>query len=765
MTATASELDQRPRLRPEVVLGPGLVEGAKVVHHLKDPRTGWYFRVGPREFFIVSRLDGRRTLDEIGADYQAAFGRRLGPRHWRQLLGMLAGRRLLAGTEDDRALAELAAAARRESRANRRLLLYRRPLFDPDRLLGRLEPRLRFLFSPALLVPVALDLMLVEVLLGVHARDLVADARRGMSDGPVLAAAVAITWATLALHELAHGLTCKHFGGSAPEIGVIWRFPILAPYCKADDVVLFPRRGQRVATAFAGVFAGLLALLPFALLWMVAPEGSAAGGLAAAVLLIGNGTALANLVPFLQLDGYFMLNHALGMVNLRVESYRYWLRLLGRAAGRAGAGALQPSGDAAAYPAGARRAYLCYGLASVAYGGALLARFLVVWYRLLERRVGPAGAAAVLALLLLAGIAAAARSAARRRAPAARQPPRHLTGGRNGAGTVPIPTPRATEWRKLMTPMAVSARNLSKRFGAVRALDGVDFDVPPGQMVALLGPNGAGKTTTLDILLGFQAPDRGAARLLGMPPRQALDGGHVGAVLQEGELVGGATVGELLRAMAALYRAPARVADVVDQAGLGGVVDRRAERLSGGERRRVAFALALIAGPSLLVLDEPTAGLDVNGRRDFWAAARAHTGSGHTFLFSTHYLEEADENADRIILLNEGRIVADGPAAAIKRCIPTRIIRCTLPGASRDALAGLPGVSGLEVRAAAVIIRSTDTDLTLRGLLATHDQARDVEVSAVPLAEAFHALTADRPPPAAGRHPGDWTALESSGAR
>jgi putative peptide zinc metalloprotease protein len=406
MTETAL-LAARPRLRPDVIVGPGLRDGTRVVHHLKDPRTGWYFRIGPREQFIVSRLDGRR-LEEIGAEYQAEFGRRLAEPHWQQILGLLGGRRLLVGTDDEQSIAELAASARTQGRANRGLLLYRKPLLNPDRLFGRLLPRLRPLFSPYVVTPVLLAVAALEIYLVLHASPLYRDMRLAAHRPAILVAGIALIWVTLALHETAHGLTCKYFGGSAPEIGIIWRFPILAPYCKADDVVLFWSRWHRVATAFAGIFAGLVAILPFWPLWTFTAPGTAAHELAAFVLIIGSVAALANLVPFLQLDGYFMLNHALGMVNLRTETYRYWGRLVGRVV-RRGAGVRE-------YPWWARIAYLIYGAVSLAYLGSLALRFLGSLFRLLHRWLGTGASLLVVAVLLVPAVFFGVRSSRRLRA-------------------------------------------------------------------------------------------------------------------------------------------------------------------------------------------------------------------------------------------------------------------------------------------------------------------------------------------------------------
>ena len=294
---------------------------------------------------------------------------------------------------------------------------------------------------------------------------------------------------------------------------------------------------------------------------------------------------------------------------------------------------------------------------------------------------------------------------------------------------------------------AVRAHALRKHFGPVLAVDDVDLDIPRGQITALLGPNGAGKTTTFDMLLGLRAPDSGEIALLGRRPRQALDNGQVGVMLQSGDLVRGGTVHELLRAFAALHRRPAPLDRVAAQAGLTSLLGRQVEKLSGGEAQRVRFALALIGDPGLLILDEPTAGLDVTVRREFWAHAREFAASGRTILFSTHYLEEADDNADRIMVMTGGRIVADGSAAAIKAAAADRVIRCTLAGAVPCDVLEVPQVSSVEAHGESMLIHSTDADTTLHALLRAYPQARDIEVTAASISDAFLALTAGQQTP------------------
>src|ERR1700684_2025632 len=245
---------------------------------------------------------------------------------------------------------------------------------------------------------------------------------------------------------------------------------------------------------------------------------------------------------------------------------------------------------------------------------------------------------------------------------------------------------------------AIAASSLSKSYGSVRAVRGIDVAIEIGETVALLGPNGAGKSTTIDMILGLADPDGGTVSVFGGAPSAAIDAGQVGAMLQTGALIRDLSVRELIAMVASLYPQPLAVEDALDLTGLSEIAGQRTQKLSGGQTQRVRFAVALVSNPKLLVLDEPTVAMDVEGRHSFWTTMRELAARGKTVLFATHYLEEADAYADRAILMAHGEVVADGPTTEIKAMVGSRTIRATLPGADLAALERLPGVSGAERR-------------------------------------------------------------------
>ena len=277
--------------------------------------------------------------------------------------------------------------------------------------------------------------------------------------------------------------------------------------------------------------------------------------------------------------------------------------------------------------------------------------------------------------------------------------------------------------------------------GPVRAVRGIDVAISAGETVAFLGPNGAGKSTTIDMVLGLLEPDAGSISVFGRSPHGAVDAGAVGAMLQTGTLLRDLEVRELVSMMASLYPAPLDVDEVLGLTGISELAGRRTQKLSGGQTQRVRFAVALVSNPDLLVLDEPTVAMDVESRHAFWSSMREFTSRGKTVLFATHYLEEADAYADRVVLMARGQIVADGPPTEIKAMVGTRTIRATLPDVDLGRLSALPGVNHAERRGEAVDLNCADSDAAVRALLAAFPEARDIEISGAGLEQAFLQLT------------------------
>ena len=292
---------------------------------------------------------------------------------------------------------------------------------------------------------------------------------------------------------------------------------------------------------------------------------------------------------------------------------------------------------------------------------------------------------------------------------------------------------------------AVWAVGLGKSYGSTVALADLDLRVAVGETVALLGPNGAGKTTTIGVLLGLLSPDAGQVQVYGRLPSQAITGGLVGAMLQDAGLMPGVRVGELLAMVRGLYPRPLPFDDLVGLADLGSLLARRADRLSGGQAQRVRFAVAIAGDPLLLVLDEPTAAMDVQARRNFWRQIHGFTGRGRTVLFATHYLQEADDAADRVVVIAGGRKVADGPPAAIKARFGDQRVRFTLVQGARAQLAALDGVRAVDHDHARVTLHSVDIDATVRSLVSSGLAWSGLEVGGLDLETSFLRLLGEQP--------------------
>ncbi|MCF3135883.1 ABC transporter ATP-binding protein [Streptomyces olivochromogenes] len=284
---------------------------------------------------------------------------------------------------------------------------------------------------------------------------------------------------------------------------------------------------------------------------------------------------------------------------------------------------------------------------------------------------------------------------------------------------------------------------LRKDYGDVKAVRGVDLTIAPGEVVALLGPNGAGKSTTVDMILGLAKPTAGSITVFGKVPYVAVREGLASAVLQEGSLIDDLSVRETLGMISSLYKDPLPMDEVLRRANIEDIVDRRGTKLSGGQRQRARFACALVGNPQLLILDEPTSAMDVGSRRKFWESMRKFTDTGRTVVFATHYLDEAEEFADRVVLMRSGQIAADGTVAEIRALTAGRLLRAAVPGATADELKKLPGVTAASIRLGQAELHCDDSDAAVRALVTRYADAHDIEISATGLEEAFLTLTSD----------------------
>ncbi|NYE71198.1 ABC transporter ATP-binding protein [Microlunatus parietis] len=291
---------------------------------------------------------------------------------------------------------------------------------------------------------------------------------------------------------------------------------------------------------------------------------------------------------------------------------------------------------------------------------------------------------------------------------------------------------------------ALALTGVRKSYGPVTAVRGVDLRIEPGEIVALLGPNGAGKSTLNEMILGLIRPDAGRVRVFGSDPLTAVRDGRVGAMLQAGALLSDCTVRELLGLMHGLYAHPLPLDEVIERAELAGFLKTRTERLSGGQAQRVRYALALLPDPELMILDEPTVAMDVELRRRFWTSMRDVTAGDRTVLFATHYLEEADQAADRIVVLAAGSVVADGSGDMIKSRVSGKIIGLAAdPALDLELISALPGVVRVARVGARLELTCDDSDRALRALLERQPAAREIEVTAASLEDAFLALTTE----------------------
>jgi ABC-2 type transport system ATP-binding protein len=296
----------------------------------------------------------------------------------------------------------------------------------------------------------------------------------------------------------------------------------------------------------------------------------------------------------------------------------------------------------------------------------------------------------------------------------------------------------------------IVATDIRKQYGPVQAVAGIDLTVTAGEIVAVLGPNGAGKTTTIELLLGLRRPSAGRVRLFGRPPDAPQVRGRVGAMLQDADAPESLTVAELVGLVGRYYPYALPVPEVLSRAGLASRGGARVGELSGGQRQRLSFALAIAGDPDLLFLDEPTVALDVEARRAFWEQVRGFAALGKTILFSTHYLAEADTMAGRVVVIHQGRVLHDGPPAAIKALVATKTVRLAtdLPLAEIRSIDGVelaqvdpdaagPTPSGLE----RLVVQSNAPERLLSELVSKGAALHDLAVTDTDLEAAFVRLT------------------------
>lgn len=291
-----------------------------------------------------------------------------------------------------------------------------------------------------------------------------------------------------------------------------------------------------------------------------------------------------------------------------------------------------------------------------------------------------------------------------------------------------------------MNTSIAQLQNVVKRYGRVTALDGVDLQLCPGELLALLGPNGAGKSTAVSLLLGLQRADAGNATLFGLDPQSLQARRRIGVMLQETALQQSLRVDELIRLTMSYYPQPRELGEIALLAGIEEVLPRRYGKLSGGQKRRVQFALAICGDPDILFLDEPTVGLDLGARTAMWKTLRTLVTRGCAIVLTTHYLEEAEALADRVAVLARGKIIAEGSVDAIRAHVAQRRIRC-VSALSAEMLRAWPDVSKAEREGKHLHIVSAEIEAVLRRLLAADPELHELEVRRAGLAEAFVEIT------------------------
>ncbi|MFD0560381.1 hypothetical protein ACFQ3B_25480 [Stackebrandtia endophytica] len=391
----------RPKVDPVVRIGPGLWDGDRQVFTLHDPRTGWYFRVGQHEHFLVSHMDGERTVDEIEDAFIAKFRRRLTPALWQSIFALLGQRGLLVGSDDPILMERLRDARASQLDRSRTWLHARLPLVRPERLLDALVTVMRPLDRPVVWAAIWLATLGAIGYVLLQWETVTTQAFSLWTQPAALIVFFVISWAATALHELGHGVTARLYGANGIEIGVMWRLPMIAAYCKVDDTLLFHDRMRRMRVALSGATVSVAVCLPFvAVHWLTGGLGIW-GTISAAMLTFGMLFGLVNLLPVLRLDGYYVLSHLLNVSTLDESARRELVRLV------------RP-GRFPAPPGAKRFVYLAYGISAYLFQSVLVVIMLVVAYQGIAPHLGGGAALALIAtataLTVLMGVIFVRRS-------------------------------------------------------------------------------------------------------------------------------------------------------------------------------------------------------------------------------------------------------------------------------------------------------------------------------------------------------------------
>jgi ABC-2 type transport system ATP-binding protein len=296
----------------------------------------------------------------------------------------------------------------------------------------------------------------------------------------------------------------------------------------------------------------------------------------------------------------------------------------------------------------------------------------------------------------------------------------------------------------MSTTVLTSLSGIRKRYGQLAALDGFDLTVNKGELLALLGPNGAGKSTAISILLGLQSPDEGQAQLFGHPPQEIEGRRRIGVMMQEVMLPGVMTGRELLQQVAGYYPTPYEVESLIQRLSLEGIANRRYDKLSGGQKRQLQFGLALVGRPELMFLDEPTVGMDIQAREALWRVIRELLHEGCSILLTTHYLEEAEALANRVVVMARGKVVTTGSVDEIRASVSRKQVSM-VSKLSADAVRGWPEALAVALERDRLTITTREAESLLQRLFREDPQLSDIEVKRAGLAEAFTELTTDNP--------------------